>query len=470
MSLVTLGLVALLFVEVLRSIAVPERQGNIPTALTAVAVLLLVFGVSGLIQGFQLRLHDVFPWLIGLTSFLFAFVPWAVLTWGDSAQAAALYKGMRIPQGIERFWDLALVLRSIDCDSWGFDVFVNNNGCLKDAAIYGPGILWLQFVPFGPFAFSHVLVLGVAMMAISSLGLVWLARQSSGLGQIVLLAAALGTPWLLLLERGNIDAVLLWVAILCVVLVRRWPALWSWSMAALLLWIVGTWKYYPFAMGILLVPVLKLRRGWIVLVAYVCASLGYVLATWSNFKFSMQSNSNMTEIGDYVVLGRVPVVARIYGSVIPSQGFQLGDYLVFALALSAALWGVFLALRLSYRANPPALHYSMLGAAGSGIFLAAVLVGGFGWAYKAVFLLLGVPLLSWLVTQRTQQAVFAAASALGLTAVCSIVVWNTLLASVAGIISASIVLGLSCCLMVVSVAKSVTANKQSQGTPIEQDS
>lgn len=443
-------------------------MGNIPTALTALAVLLLVFGISGLLKNVQVSLHRVFPWLIGLASFVFAFAPWALLTWGDASQAAALYRGMRIPQGIERFWDLALVLRSIDCDSWGFDVFVNNNGCLKDAAIYGPGMLWLKFVPLQAFSFSHVLALGVAMMVISSLALVWLARQSNGLGQVVLLAAALGTPWLLLLERGNIDVLLLWVAILSVILVRRFPNLWAWSVVAAALWLVGTWKYYPFAMGIMLVPVLKLRRGWVVLVAYACASLGYLLTTWSNFKFSMQSNSNMTEIGDYVVLGRVPVVARIFGSIVPSQGMQFGDLLVFTLALCAILWGVFLAMQFTSQSRIPAMHYSMLGAAGSGLFLAAVLVGGFGWAYKAAFLLLGVPLLAWLVNQKNRQALFAGVAALGLTAVCSIVVWNTLLASVAGIIAASIILGLSCTLMVLSIFKSVYIRNHIRGSVSEQ--
>lgn len=428
-----------------------DNQGNIPPAFTAVAVFFMVVAAAGLIKRIDLSFRAFFPWLIGIASLLFSFVPWAVLTWGNAGQASTLYRGLRIPQGIERFWDLALVLRSIDCDSWGFNVFVNNNGCIKDAAIYGPGMLWLQYVPFDAFSFTHVLALGVAMMTVSSLALVWLAQQSSGLGQLTLMAAALGTPWLLLLERGNIDAILIWVAIASVIIVRRWPSIWSWSVVALFIWIVGTWKYYPFAMGLMLLPVLRLRKGWTVVAGYFVATLLYLLVTWSNFKFSMQSNSNMTEIGDYVVLGRTPIVARMFGSTFPSANLQVGDLLVLLLALCAVVWGVFLALGHTRRSDSAPGYLSMLGAAGSGLFLASVLVGGFGWAYKASFLLLGVPLLSLLVATANRKKIFAGVIGLGLTAVCSIVVWNTLLASLAGIIAASIVAGLSFTLMITAV-------------------
>lgn len=408
-------------------------------ALTALAVFLVIFGFAAFAHHVSLELNRHFAWVIGGLSFLFAFVPWAVLSFGSADTAAALYRGLRIPQGIERFWDLALVMRSIDCDAWGFNVFVDNNGCLTDAAIYGPGMLWLNHVPFGLFSFTHVLALGVIAMAISSLSLVCLARQSSGIGQVVLVISALGAPWLLLLERGNIDAVLIWTAVVGVVIVRRWPNVWVWSILAAGLWLVGTWKYYPFAMGIMLLPVLRLRRGWIVFVAWLGASLGYILLTWTNFKFSMQSNSNMTEIGDYVVLGRVPVVARMFGSVFPSTGYQLGDALVVLLVLCAAAWGVLLALKTVSRPVYP----SMMAAAGSALFLSSVFVGGFGWAYKAAFLLLCIPMLSLLPNRFGRAGVFAGLISMALVAVCSIVVWNTLLASLAGITAAAFAAGLS---------------------------
>lgn len=418
-----------------------------PTALTSLAVFVAVFGIAGLIRRFDLELSKAFTWLVGAVSLAFALVPWMILTFGNPDTAALLYRGLRIPQGIERFWDLALVLRSIDCSAVGVDVFAEHNGCLQDPAIYGPGMLWLKHVPFGTFSFTHVLVLGVAMMVISSLALVWLARQSRGIGQIVLLVSALGAPWLLLLERGNVDAVLIWVAVIAVIVVRRWPSLISWSVVAALIWLMGTWKYYPFAMGLLLLPLLWIRRGWIVLAAWLLASAGFVLLTWTNFKFSMQSNSNMTDVGDYVVLGRVPVVARMLHAEFPADGIQAGDVLILVLALAALAWGALIGLGFARKSITANTYSSMLAAAGSAVFLASVLVGGFGWAYKAAFLLLCVPLLSGLVHRIGRSYVFAGIAMLALVAICSIVVWNTLLASLAGITAGSFALGLSLLLL-----------------------
>lgn len=415
----------------------------VPPALTALAVFLTIGGVAIFIQRIDVSLHKSFAWLIGAVSIVFSAVPLWLLSAGHTDSATLMYRGLHIPQGIERFWDLALVLRSIDCSALGVDVFAAHNGCLQDPAIYGPGMLWLKYVPFGVFSFSYVLALGVAMMAISSLVLVWLARQSSGVGNIVLLVAALGAPWLLLLERGNIDVILIWIAVVAVIIVRRWPNLISWSIVAILIWLVGTWKYYPFAMGLMLIPVLVLRRGWIIFVAWLVASLGFVLLTWSNFKFSMQSNSNMTEIGDAWVLGRVPVVARMWGSHFPSTGVQAGDIAVVMLVLAALAWGFVLGARVLGRRPVPAVHPSMLAAAGSALFLASVFIGGFGWAYKAAFLLLCVPLLSWVLSRSERVAVFAGLVTLSLVGVCSVVVWNTLLATLAGTIAAAFALGLS---------------------------
>ncbi|MDO8733481.1 MAG: hypothetical protein Q7L55_13065 [Actinomycetota bacterium] len=437
-------------VQVLRTASDPTNASApnyVPTALTALAVFVAVFGSVVLIKRFDLELSRALAWLVGAVSLGFALIPWLLLTYGNADTAALLYRGLRIPQGIERFWDLALVLRSIDCSAVGVDVFAEHNGCLQDPAIYGPGMLWLQHVPFGIFSFTHVLVLGVLMMVISSAALLWLARESRGIGQVVLLVAALGAPWLLLLERGNVDAVLIWVAVLGVIIVRRWPSLISWSVLAALIWLMGTWKYYPFAMGLMLVPMLWIRRGWIVLAAWVIASGGFVLLTWTNFKFSMQSNSKMIDVGDYVVLGRVPVVARMLHAEFPTHGIQTGDVLIVLLALAALAWGAVIGFSLLRRSSRVDIHLSMLAAAGSAVFLASVLVGGFGFAYKAAFLLLCVPLLATLVYKLGRPYVFAGLASLALVGVCSIVVWNTLLASLAGITAASFALGMSLLLM-----------------------
>ena len=438
---VTAGLLALALARVLLSLtdaANTSAPGYLPLAYAATATLVAVFGVGAFIRRADITFSRHLPWVVGAVSAVVSLVPWWVV-WTERVDLGAImYRGLRVPQGIVQFWDIVLPLKSIDCASYGFDVYAENNGCLQDPSIYGPGVLWLRFVPFDLFSERYATGIGVAMMLISSGVLLWLARNAAGLGQVVLLVAAVGGPWLLLLERGNLDALLLWTSAAAVILVRRWPSLWAWLVAAALIWLMGTWKYYPFAMGIMLLPVLRLRRGWTVLVGYAVAVSVFMVLTWDNFRFSQQSNTNMIDYGDFVVLGRVPVVARMLGTIVGAEGMQLGDLIFFALGLAAVGWGAAVA----WTTHRRLVHPAMLGAAGGGLFLASVLVAGFGYGYKATFLLLGVPLVSALVRSRQPVLVASSVVILALTGVTAVVVWNTVLATLAGVVVAGFLVGL----------------------------
>ena len=448
--LVTSVLLAVALLRVLLSLTDPANTsapGYMGLAYAATAVLLAVVVVGAFVRRADVRVGAGFPWLVGGVSLLVSLVPWWAIWTGNAALGGSIYSGLRVPQGIVQFWDLLLPMQSIDCASVGVDVYAANNGCLAEPTIYAPGVLWLQWVPFDLFSARYVTGLGVLGILLSSLALLWLARNSSGLGQIVLLVAAVGGPWLLLLERGNLDAVVIWVAVAAVILVRRWDSLWAWWVAAALFWLMGTWKYYPFAMGLMLVPALRLHRGWTVLVGYAIAVVVFVAVTWETFRFSSASNSNMIDYGDPWVLGRVPVVARMLGTEVGAGGLQLGDLLLFALSVAAVLWGV--AVGASLRGVP--WRPSMLAIAGSSMFMVSVLVAGFGWAYKAVFLLLAVPLVSGLARSRSAAVVSSSVTVLLLTGVSAVVVWNTVLATLAGIIIAGFALGLSGTVLVRSV-------------------
>lgn len=435
------ALVGVALAQVLRSgsdAGNSSAAGYLPLAYAAAAVLLVTFVLAAFVRRVDISLRGGFPWLVGTVSFAVSLVPWWLLAAGASDLGASIYRGLRVPQGIIQFWDLTLVMKSIDCASWGFDVFAQNNGCLQDPAIYGPGMLWLRYVPFDVFSERHVAALGVASILVSSLLLVWLARSSAGLGRLVLLVAAVGGPWLLLLERGNIDAVVMWAAAAAVLLVRRWDRLWAWSLAAAIIWLVGTWKYYPFAMGFMLIPALRIRRGWTVVAGYAAAAAGFMLLTWDNFLFSSESNSNMIDYGDFVVLGRVPVVSRMLGTVVGASGLQAGDWLVYALVLTAVVWGVAVGLG-SARSL---VHPAMLAVAGAAPVLASVLVAGFGWGYKSAFLLLAVPLVSAFTQSRRGVLVSSAVAVLGLVGISAIVDWNTVLATLSVLVAAGFALGL----------------------------
>lgn len=450
----TVILLAVGLIQILRSGTDPTNTsapGYLPLAYSATAILLVTFVVAIFVRRLQLDLGRLFPWLVGLVSAFVSVGTWWALTAGNTDLATVVYKGIRVPQGPFAFWDMTLVMKSIDCSSWGFDVFAANNGCLADPAIYAPGMLWLKYVPFDVFSERNVAVLGVGVMLVSSLVLVWLARNSSGPGQLVLLVAAAAAPWQLLLERGNIDAVIIWAAFAVVLLVRRWDRLWVWGVAAAVIWLVGTWKYYPFAMGLMLVPVLRLRRGWTVLVGFAVATLVFMVLTWDNFRFSSQSNTNMIDYGDFVVLGRVPVVARMLGTVVGADGLQAGDLLFYLLAAVAMVWGAAVAVA----TRRSLMHPAMLAIAGSALFLTSVLVAGFGWGYKAAFLLLCVPLVAALTTAGRWILVSSSVAVLALIALQSVVVWNTVLATFGGVVAAGFTFGMAAVL----IGRSVTQTR-----------
>jgi hypothetical protein len=78
----------------------------------------------------------------------------------------------------------------------------------------------------------------------------------------------------------------------------------------------------------------------------------------------------------------------------------------------------------------------MLAVGGSSLYLASVLIAGFGYGYKAAFLLLVVPLASVLVIAKRRAFVFAGLTVVLLVAIESVVVWNTVLVTVAGLVAA----------------------------------
>ena len=431
---------------ILLSVTQPDATaaaGYLPLAWSAAAVLLVIMVAVAVVKAVDVKVGSGLPILIGVISFLVSFVPWLGVSGVNPDLGTLIYRGLRVAPSTMQFWDLSLVMQSVDCARWGFDIYVDNNGCMQDASIYAPGMVWLQYVPFTIFSQANVALLGLFVMALSSVALFWLARQSTGVGQVVLLVAAVGGPWLLLLERANIDAVVMWTAIVCVIVVRRWSGikanskLWPWILAAALLWLMGTWKYYPFVMGVMLIPVFRLRYGWTVIAGYLAASIGFVILTWRNFLFSSSSNEAMIDYGDFVVLGRVPLVSRMIGATADSSTLRLGDVLVVLLVLSAFVWGACIAVTLRSLQVWPA----MLAVGGSSLYLASVLIAGFGWGYKAVFILLAVPMVASLTRRKTRLIAASALGVLLLVAVQSAVVWNMVLATSAGLIAAGFSLG-----------------------------
>lgn len=412
------------------------------TGVTAVLVLLIVFLVPALVRPFDVSMRRVAPWVIGLVAVLPALIGFLVRSRVDDLYGIWVFGGMRVPlyEGVPYFWDATLILQSIDCSRVGVDVYAFNNGCLPDPALYGPGQLWLKYVPFDIFSAGNAPVLGVIGILLSGLAAVWLARQSSGRGQIALFAAVLGGSWILLLERGNVDMVLIWAAILVVVLVRRWPHLWSWYLAAAIVWLMGTWKYYPFAMGVMLLPALRLRHGWTVVAGYAAAVIAWFAANWTTFEVTRSISATMPNLSDLVVLGRTGLVARMVGSDSVVTGVTWADGVLALLVLVALAWGLWWGWTAprSWVTSPGA---AMLAAAGGVLVLSTVFVVGFGYAYKAAFLLLCIPLVGRGLARAGSVRWYASSVNLILIAVAVIAVWNTTMATVAGLVASAFATG-----------------------------
>ena len=416
--------------------------GHIPLAWTALVALLAAFAVGIFTTSIRINLRSHFPWVVVGLSLLVSLGTWLLLAVGNEALAASIYRGLRIPQGIMQFWDMSLVMLSVDCSRWGFDIYQSNNGCMQDPSIYAPGMVWVQYVPFSAFSQNTVPALGAGLIIASSLALGWLARQSSGIGQIVLAIAAVGAPWVLLLERGNIDAVVLVALVVGVLITRRWSnSLPVWFIAAALFWLMGTWKYYPFVLGIALLPALRIRHGWSVVVAYGAASVGFVLLTWQNFVFSSSTNAGMVDFGDWAVLGRIPLVARMLNAQAGAEGLQTMDIPVIVMTVLAIACGIAAGFMVSARRA----SLAALAASGAALYLTSVFVSGFGYGYKATFLLAGVPLVSVMLSKASDRRVRALAgvaiAVLVLVTVQSVIMWNTVLATQAGLIAAGFMLG-----------------------------
>ena len=180
-----------------------------------------------------------------------------------------------------------------------------------------------------------------------------------------------------------------------------------------------------------------MRRGWIVLAGYAAATVTFLVATWDNLLFSLGSNTDMIDYGDYVVLGRVPVVARMLGTDVAAAGWQFGDLLLVVLAVLAGIAG-FAVMRVAGAWRP---WLAMLAVGGSALYLSSVLIAGFGYGYKATFLLLALPMLSRLPGSRTRIVAGSGLAAVLLIGVQSVVVWNTVMVTVAGLVGASFALG-----------------------------
>jgi hypothetical protein len=231
--------------------------------------------------------------------------------------------------------------------------------------------------------------------------------------------------------------------VIAVIVIRWRNSLVTWSVIATMIWVLGTWKFYPFALGIILIPVLFIRRGWVVLLGFATASAIFLLANSQSILTSSRGNSYALVIFDFPATGRLPIVARLMRDFTPDANPLIPNLLVGVLAVLAVTWGWFAARDLEFGER----GIGMLAAGGSLVFLASTFVAGFGYAYKNAFLLLLIPLLSLAGRSKSTATVYSFLCMLALIVIALVTGYSILLASLASLLAASFGFGASMCFL-----------------------
>ena len=419
--LVILGMILLAGSQTEGGIANSNSGGN-TAALVLAAIAILPLFIS------QIRFVTKrwIPWVIGGISLALGIAMSFFSLVGPQMLAWSMYGGLQVLKAGQSFNDLAWILRWAECD-----------GCEAEDPGYGQGVLWIKPLTFGQVDEQWAIPLGFALIVILSAVLYWLARSSSP-GALPLYAlAGVSSAWLLLLDRANVDSLVFLVPVVAVLVYRRNNYLVAWTILAAAIWWLGTWKLYPFGLGILLMPALFLKRGWLVISGFLIAVFAYLVVQFTEIGELFSNNQVSLMIEDFPAFGRTPIVARMGEGYDTSSLLALPNVLVIALAVSALIWGFLFTKSL----NTADLSKGMLAIGGSGIFLTNVLVGGFGFAYKGPFLLLAAPLLALGLASRNKFVLYSAITSMLLIALSLVLSYSILLTSLASILVVSLAAG-----------------------------
>ena len=447
-ALVTVGLLFLSLAIVIAAPVVvdPKTRGVFPAiGFATLLIVSAVFAVVWSIRPGRLDVAQWTAWLAGGITVALTLGPIALWYLGRDGLGFQIFQALGVGTSPYGFGDMDVVISWLDCPRAGIDPYsLEAVTCAVGPSNYGPAIFWL--VPTG-LTRAAVPILGVLGVLLSALAIAWLVRQSRGWGRVTLLVASASAAWILLQERANLDAAIVWAAGLLVWLVRKHQGLWPWIVAAVPIWILGAWKYYPFAMVLALLPVLRVRHGWMVITGFLALAFGYLVVMRDYVALSLASNSNLSG-GEYGGLGRDIAAAFVAGEAKAVTGWGWGDVVIAVVMIAAFVWGWTVVGRAQTpRKDSTGLRRitltaeAMLAISGSTAIVIAVAWSGFGYNYKAALLVLGVPLLARLADRRDAPSWHAGVFMLVLSVIAMFVTANVLLASLATLIVSTFLTG-----------------------------
>ena len=443
-------IVASSLVVVAAPFAADESTLGVYPALGFAAFLIwtLVIAVVWSLRPFRVRVAGWTAWFAGGVTLALTLGPIALWYLGREGLGYQISQALGIGGTPYGFGDMDVVLSWLACPREGIDPYSAQAAtCAIGPSNYGPAIFWLS--PTG-LDRSAAPLLGVIGAVLSALAIAWLTRQSRGMGRIALVSASASAAWILLQERANLDAAIIWCAVLLVWLVRSRTGLWPWIVAAIPIWTLGAWKYYPFALVVALVPVLRVRHGWAVIAGFLALAGGYLVWQREFVSLSLASNANLSG-GEFWGIGRDVAAAFLAGEADVVSGWGWADVLLGVVLASAFLWGWSIVRRRTVDSwvatSPlravPLTAESMLAISGSSATLISVGLSGFGYHYKAALLVLAVPLLARLTSSNRPNVWRPGLFMLVLIVIAVFVTGNLLLSSVSALVVSGFVTGVA---------------------------
>ena len=425
----------------------PLVRGVYPqVGVATLSVVVLVMAVVWAIRPVRVHAATWTAWLAAGVTVALPLGPISLWYLGREGLGYQVFQALGVGTSPYGFGDMDVVLSWLDCARAGVDPYgADAVTCAVGPSNYGPAVFWL--VPLGVSRTAAPLF-GALGVALSALAIFWLVRQSRGWGRLTLVAVSASAAWVLVQERANLDAAIVWAAVLLVFLARRYQGLWPWILASIPIWILGAWKYYPFALVIALIPVVRLKHGWAVIAGFIGLAAVYLVTMRDYVLLSLSSNANLSS-GEFGGFGRDLAAAFVAGEARSSTSWAWGDFVIASVMFAAFGWGWAVVgkihaqpsrLRLS---RIPLTAESMLAICGATGVIIAVGLGGFGYNYKATLMFLGVPLLARLADQRTTLEFRAGLLMLAFVLVSAFVVTNVLLASICVLSVAAFLTGAS---------------------------
>ena len=284
----------------------------------------------------------------------------------------------------DRYCDLGIALAFLESDYQGHPV-AGPCSSAPGALIYGKGVLWMGRLGLNRLTVADTVWLGFGLAAAFLLSLGLTLRVSRPWHALYYGLLIFSPPIFLGLERGNLDLLIFAALVVAIILTARSRD----ALGYAVLFVVGTWKYYPFvAMLGLLRPT---RRSWLYLMAVAAGAVLFFLSSLDQIRVA-------TSIGPARFAWGFPVIFQLGPDILRTHGFDAADWYrpemlrftaVCCLLLIAASWRWRRPLEAFLESSEDQIA-RMCFISGCAIYAGCFLIS-INYEYRNVFILLLVP-------------------------------------------------------------------------------